>query len=77
MKPIIIEVKDGKVNLTIKEFRTLVEDAYNTGVRDGSSTTLTTGQFTTDPYWWNKVTCDDYTGHTVTTTKTNNVKEMT
>ena len=50
MKPIIIGVtKDGKVDMTLDEFRKHMDDAYWQGYRDNtSSLTVTNG----NSKWW-------------------------
>ena len=49
MKPIIIGVnKDGKVEMTLDEFRKHMDDAYWQGHRDGSLTGSTNG----NGRWW-------------------------
>lgn len=57
MKPIIIEVRDGKICMGISEFRKYIEDAYQHGYSDASLSTSTH-----NPYWWRDLTCT--TGNT-------------
>lgn len=49
MKPIVIGItKDGKVDMTLDEFRKHIDDAYWQGYRDNTSSTLTNG----NEKWW-------------------------
>ena len=51
MKPIIIGVtKDGKVDMTLDEFRKHVDDAYWQGYRDNTSSLIATNG---SDKWWN------------------------
>lgn len=63
MKPIVIEVKDGKVIMDVHEFKKYIEDAYQQGRSDGSSS-LTYN----DPYWWRHLTTN--VSDTISTTTT-------
>lgn len=56
MKPIIIGVnKDGKVDMTLDEFRKHMDDAYNQGYNDKSSWSLTNIAAYDTNKWWNSV----------------------
>lgn len=66
MKPIVIEVKDGKVIMDVHEFKKHIEYAYQQGRSDGSSS-LTYN----DPHWWRQLTTNiSDTISTTTTTAT-------
>lgn len=57
MKPIIIPVENGKITLTLAEFRKYMEDAYSQGYSDGCSTSsISTNP--NNPYWWRDVYCN-------------------
>lgn len=72
MKPIIIEVKDGKISMSVSEFKKYIEDAYQQGYTDGGSI-ITTGP--QDRFWWRDLTTTTlndvvYSDRTTTTTNT-------
>lgn len=72
MKPIIIGItKDGKVDMTLDEFRKHMDDAYWQGYRDNTST-----ESTFNGRWWetNPYTLCSDTG-SATTATLNNTKE--
>lgn len=50
MKPIVIEVRDGKISMSISEFKKYIEDAYQQGYSDASKLG------TYNPYWWRELT---------------------
>ncbi len=52
MKPIVIEVRDGKINMSIGEFKQYIENAYQQGYSDASKITTSNS-----PYWWRDLTC--------------------
>lgn len=57
MKPIIVGVTtDGKVDMTLDEFRKYMDDAYYQGYRDNTPT-LTASTYAGDSHskWWNDV----------------------
>lgn len=56
MKPIIIAVKDGKVDLSLNELRKLLDDAYWQGYKDNTSSYLsaTSALGSTGSKWWNE-----------------------
>ena len=66
MKPIIIGVKNGKIELTLEEFRRFMNDAYDQGYRDNLSITYNT---TTDK-WWNSPYCNTAITGTASTATT-------
>ena len=72
MKPIIIGVtKDGKVDMTLGEFRKHMDDAYWQGYRDNTSTASTL-----NGRWWEtnpSNLCSDTAS--ATTATLNNTKE--
>lgn len=55
MKPIVIEVRDGKINMSVSEFKKYIEDAYQQGYSDASKLG------TYNPYWWRDLTCTNGT----------------
>ena len=68
MKPIIIAINDGKISMTVDEFKKHIEDAYQQGYKDGSSSLTTVN----DPYWWRYLTTNTNTNqatdHSITGT---------
>ena len=52
MKPIVIEVKDSKINMSMSEFKKYIEDAYQQGYSDASKVSTYN-----NPYWWRDLTC--------------------
>lgn len=52
MKPIVIEVNNGKINMSISEFKKYIEDAYQQGYSDASKISTSNS-----PYWWRDLTC--------------------
>jgi hypothetical protein len=74
MKPIIIEVRDNKINMDVSKFKKYIEDAYQQGYKDGGSV-ITTGP--QDRFWWrdlpitplNDVVYSDLTTTTTNTTR--------
>ena len=63
MKPIVIEVNNGKIGMSISEFKKYIEDAYQQGYSDASKITTSNS-----PYWWRDLTCVD--GGTSANTRT-------
>ena len=75
MKPIIIAINNGKISMTIDEFKKHIEDAYQQGYKDGSSSLTTVN----DPFWWRYLNGNTQTGTISTTTldvKTNNIDDF-
>ena len=72
MKPIVIEVKDGKINVTISEFKKYIEDAYQQGYSDASKITTSNS-----PYWWRDLTCTNGTVATDTLTIKRDADQVT
>ena len=70
MKPIVlVKGNDGKVNITIDEFKKYIDDAYEAGREDGRRergyywNTITTPYYTTDKV---TITCNDSVSNTIT-----------
>lgn len=72
MKPIVIEVRDGKINMNISEFKKYIEDAYQQGYSDASK--ISTGH---NPYWWRDLTCTSDTATSSTLTINRNADKVT
>lgn len=77
MKPIIIPVENGKITLTLADFRKYMEEAYDQGYRDGCNTSTLTNFPNSDPYWWRDPWYSSTCGTLDTTTVTlTNVAEL-
>ena len=58
MKPVIITLNsNGKVVMSVEEFKRHMDSAYNQGYSDGQSTTITTPYYGNQK-WWYDVTCN-------------------
>ena len=72
MKPIIIGVtKDGKVDMTIEDFRKHMNDAYNQGYNDNSLTSSLSNLYGSDTNskWWENLQYNDCRNSNDTSTK--------
>jgi hypothetical protein len=69
MKPVIITLNsDGKVTMSVEEFKCHMDAAYNQGYSDGNSATTTITATPYDQRWWYDVTCNSTA---LNTTETN------
>ena len=72
MRPIIIGMKDnGKIELTLDEFKKFMNEAYNQGYSDGHSSYTFTWANTNDKWWATQPYCTT----SITTTCSNTVEE--
>lgn len=73
MKPIIITINDGKISMTVAEFKKHIEDAYQQGYKDATSVSVG------DPYWWRYLNGNTSVGTMSTTTldvKTDSINDL-